>query len=324
MITYEKEISIIIPHYNTPRLLKKLLDSIPDIEEIEVIVVDDRSNLNVEEYKECIKKYSNRNICFLANDSLGKGAGVCRNIGIAKAVGKWLLFADADDYFTDNFYEELESYINSDAEIIYFIPTSIELDTGEEGIRHIEIERLVKNYIDESNKKNELELRYRFIQPVCKLIKHELVSCKKIFFDEIMVSNDCMFSVKTAFYANKIMASDKVIYCITRMKGSLTTKSSYDNFKVRLDTYIHYYHFLENNLSSQDFLLLNMHGRGYILRAISNGYGMKEIIQVYRVLHNNKICLFNKDMLNIKMMTSRLMKFIIKAKRENKYNGSYK
>ena len=35
--------SIIIPHYNSPNLLKRMLNSIPEREDIEIIVVDDCS-----------------------------------------------------------------------------------------------------------------------------------------------------------------------------------------------------------------------------------------------------------------------------------------
>jgi len=36
--------SFVIPHYNTPDLLQRLIDSIPQREDIEVIVVDDNSD----------------------------------------------------------------------------------------------------------------------------------------------------------------------------------------------------------------------------------------------------------------------------------------
>lgn len=321
MITYEKEISIIIPHYNTPRLLEKLLDSIPDNDEIEVIVVDDRSNEQLDEYKACIKKFANRNICFLDNNLSAKGAGVCRNIGMKQAVGKWLLFADADDFFMDDFYEKLKAFLDSDSEIIYFIPTSIELPTGKQGIRHVEREETIKKYIYESNKKNELDLRYCFVEPWSKLIKHQLVYDNNIFFDEIMFSNDGMFSIKSAFFAKKIAASEDVIYCITRSKGSLTTQNCYDNFLIRLNVFIRRYNFLKEHLSNQEFTLLNIHGRGYIWRAISNGYSLQEIVQVYSILRSNKVRLLNKDVFNVLLMIKHLRKFIYTVEREKIYES---
>ena len=43
-------ISIIIPHYNTPSLLKRCIDSIPIREDIEVIIVDDNSDSNIVDF----------------------------------------------------------------------------------------------------------------------------------------------------------------------------------------------------------------------------------------------------------------------------------
>ena len=36
--------SFVIPHHNTPDLLQRLIDSIPQREDIEIIVVDDNSD----------------------------------------------------------------------------------------------------------------------------------------------------------------------------------------------------------------------------------------------------------------------------------------
>src|SRR5699024_8599309 len=90
-------LSIIIPHYNSINTLQYLLESIPNYKDIEVIVIDDHSN--AESKKELIEigKKKSTNIKFLNNEPHKIGAGACRNIGLDKASGKWLLFADADD-----------------------------------------------------------------------------------------------------------------------------------------------------------------------------------------------------------------------------------
>ena len=49
----KKVLTIIIPHYNSPKLLDKLLDSIPEREELEVIVVDDNSESGKQITAEC-------------------------------------------------------------------------------------------------------------------------------------------------------------------------------------------------------------------------------------------------------------------------------
>lgn len=47
-----KILSVIIPHYETPLLLEKLLDTIPTEESIEVIVIDDCSVKYINEYQD--------------------------------------------------------------------------------------------------------------------------------------------------------------------------------------------------------------------------------------------------------------------------------
>ena len=132
-----KALSIIIPHYNTPKLLCKLLDSIPNIPQIEVLVIDDNSNYDITYYKQCKMKYEKRNVTFYENDPNKKGAGNARNIGLTYAKGKWLLFADADDFFLQDFWSIIKQFINDEADIIYFASTSVILETDTISDRHI-------------------------------------------------------------------------------------------------------------------------------------------------------------------------------------------
>ena len=46
--------SIVIPHYNSPTLLQRMLDSIPQREDIQIIVIDDcSSNENIKKLQLC-------------------------------------------------------------------------------------------------------------------------------------------------------------------------------------------------------------------------------------------------------------------------------
>lgn len=134
-----KEISIIIPHYNSYKKLERLLKSIPlDNLKVEVIVVDDNSK-DEEIYKNLQLEF--KNVIFLKNKSSNKGAGGARNEGLKIASGKWLLFADADDYFESGAFKKVFSNIDKKEDIIYFKPTSV-------------YEKTKKNLIDISILKN--------------------------------------------------------------------------------------------------------------------------------------------------------------------------
>lgn len=216
--------SIIIPHYNDLERLKNLVSTIPDRTDIEIIIIDDNSKVFPD-----IKNFPNRNITILLNDSGVQSAGTCRNIGLKKAKGKWLLFADSDDFFTSNAYDILDDYANKHYDIIYFSPTSLDLINGSFSNRHLSYVGLVKNYIKNKN----YDINYRFYVPWSKLISHSFIKKNQILFDEIIASNDVMFSLKAGIKATCIKAVDKAIYCVTKREGSLTTLVDNESLNVR-------------------------------------------------------------------------------------------
>jgi glycosyltransferase involved in cell wall biosynthesis len=89
----KKLLSIIIPVYNREKMITKALDSIPNLNSIEVIVVDDCSTDNT--YK-ILKEYKKIDLLiFKTKSNLGPGAA--RNIGIDEATGDYITFLDSDD-----------------------------------------------------------------------------------------------------------------------------------------------------------------------------------------------------------------------------------
>ena len=89
--------SIIIPHYNIPLLLERLLVSIPKRHDVEVIVADDGSPKKVCSELEAMASRRPEIRLLLLEGNLG--AGYARNAAIGVARGRWVLFADADDFF---------------------------------------------------------------------------------------------------------------------------------------------------------------------------------------------------------------------------------
>lgn len=272
------KVSIIIPHYNSSDLLRKLLASIPQRNDLEIIVVDDNSTENkVDELKREYKR-----VLFYRNNSLEHSAGKCRNIGLEHALGEWLLFADADDYFEKGMWEKIEPYLNQfNYDIIYFKPVSRFLNTMELANRHIRACKLIDDYRTSPDFINETKLRYLWEPPWSKLIRRSLVSENNIKFDCTMVANDIMFSMKIARAAKAIMASGETIYVITKGEGSLTASFTRENFETRLEVGICKYHFLRNNLTKQEWKIVDLLGKAYI--NLARQYGLKglDILKLY-------------------------------------------
>lgn len=221
--------SIIIPHKNSPLLLRKCLDSIPNQDDIQIIVVDDNSDSGKVDFS-CFPGVGKHNTEVYFTKE-GKGAGYARNVGMKYAKGRWLLFADADDYFTEGFVSDLNDYKDSEYDIVFFGTTSVYPETGEPAMRHIFLEELLYKAI---LSKNYDCLKYKRFSPVAKIVRRSLVVEFNICFDEVIVSNDAMFAIRTGHHAKKVFADSKVIYVITVQKGSLEYTASENFLRCRL------------------------------------------------------------------------------------------
>ncbi len=219
--------SVIIPHKNSPKLLHRLLDSIPRRDDLQIIVVDDNSDPEIVDFNNF--PGLNDSHVELYFDKMGKGAGHARNVGLEHAKGKWLVFADADDYFYPNAFSVIDKKISEENyDIIYFYCNSRDGETGE-----LISERLpdIKRGIDNSD--YDL-LKYKSYVPWGKVVRAELVELHHIRFEEIEASNDIMFSTKVGYYSSKVGTISDCLYCCTRNSSSLYFSPSNSRIKTRI------------------------------------------------------------------------------------------
>ena len=263
-MNYSFDYSVIIPHCNSVRFLPKLFSSIPTDGKIEVLLVDNSPEpITVQQVREVGVM---RDFTLLFSEPV-RGAGGARNVGIEKAQGKWLIFADADDYFAEGAFDVFFSKVDSDAEIIYTGMGGIYLDTGEKADRGDIYINLVRDYLCE--KKSEDDLRLGFASPCCKMISHDLVERHNLRYDEIRAGNDIYFSLTSGFYATKVEAVDFISYIATVSKGTLTKRRDYEVIKARLYSKLHCNQFLKGHGYSQ-----RQHSVMFALNAARN-YGVK-------------------------------------------------
>lgn len=298
------DISIIIPHYNSWDYLVELLETIPLKDEIEIIVVDDNSPDQEEKLKFMSKKYPHA--LFVKNNSSNKGAGAARNIGIEISNGRWILFADSDDLFDKDFFKKIEKYINTNYDIVYFSPYSININ-GENSKRHVMYKEYVNNYVKESNDFNKLKLKYYFVVPWSKLINRKVIIENKIEFEEIMYSNDILFSAKTGYYSNKIKADNNTIYIVRESEKSLTSNTDYKKFTIRFDAWRNYILFLRNNLKKEEVKILNLSAMTQLVQIKQKKLGIKELIYVLKNCLIYQIPIIDKRIIDINYVKKYLM-----------------
>ena len=210
--------SFIIPHKNCPDLLQRCVDSIPERDDVQVIVVDDNSD---EGKKPALKERKNLQVILLDAEH-SKGAGRARNVGLEHAEGKWLLFADADDYYTDYLPTLLEKYADDESTDIVYLNASKFDENGK--VTPFKTDRLIQNYIA-GVKGAEMELRYNLWTPWSRMVKKTIVDTNNIRFDELPATNDKMFCLYCSYYSNTISVESNVVYKYFRpIKGSITDK----------------------------------------------------------------------------------------------------
>lgn len=210
--------TIIIPHYNIPQLLERCVASIPMRDDIQTIVVDDCSP-DSPELTATVQRLKLRKNLEFYRTKLGGSAGRARNLGLDYALGKWLIFADADDFFDQSFSEKLDRYLNAEGDVIYFNFRSVR----SENISQISNRESDYNKFFEQYDKNHNEDNFRFLYctPWGKIIKRSLVENNKIRFDETRYANDAMFAVLVGCKAQSILPVDEVLYVLTERTGSL-------------------------------------------------------------------------------------------------------
>lgn len=108
-------ISIIITAYNSEKTIERCLNSILEnkYDDYEIILVNDGSTDKTEQI---IELFASDKIKYFSK--VNTGVADSRNYGIEKAKGEYITFVDSDDYVTNNYFENLDKYINEGIDII--------------------------------------------------------------------------------------------------------------------------------------------------------------------------------------------------------------
>ncbi|MDA3780173.1 MAG: glycosyltransferase [Bacteroidales bacterium] len=282
--------SIIIPHKNTPHLLQKCIDSIPSRDDIQIIIVDDNSVDQFQGY--CREEVE---IVYLKKSS---GAGFARNIGLQKAKGKWLLFADSDDYYLTDAFQILDNYKDSNFEVVFF-------DVKIEGGRRLNTNKIIQSF-NHKNKKSEIYLRYKNNVVWNKMIRKLFIDSYNIDFEECNVNNDVRFTLMIGLCMEKFIIEQSKLYCCTYRDSSMSyvkrdLEREFEYFKMSMKRNGFYKSIGESQLSRSLVLYISyiIYRRGlfsalkYFMYCFKNRNQLKESYNEYSLkfkmyLKNNK------------------------------------
>lgn len=212
VIDSSKNISVIIPVYNTAQYLEECLLSVLDQvdSKIEVIAIDDASS---DQSYEILIGYQKRypHLKVLQNSS-NIGPGPTRNVGLEVAQGKYIAFLDSDDSVNYNYFAcLLSSAEENESDIVY------------SGIspRSKAFEKFTRTYAPVSTDLNNLPVECRMTGIIGKLFCSDFLKKNNIkFLDEkIIIGEDIPFTWISYFCAEKISFAPMATYKY-RMHGS--------------------------------------------------------------------------------------------------------
>ena len=254
------------------------MDSIPQRDDVQVIVVDDHSSDDViTNLRQLEKENPLYSFVYLENNS---GGGKARNVGLSLAKGRFVFFADADDFFNTCFNDVLDEYSNSEYDLVFFKGNSVDTDTFKVTHRADHLNKYIDDFLTGKDPEG-LQLRYKFGEPWAKMIKRELITNNSVCFDETKIHNDTSFSYKVGFWGKLIKADNRELYCVTTRENSVSLTTSDDRILTRVyvfgkaEQFFHNHHIIVPvNDHYVQIVRLLVHGKFHLVH------------KSYRVLHS--------------------------------------
>lgn len=284
MINY----SIIIPHKNRADLLSRCLNALPRRDDLQIIIVDDNSDPNIVDFDSFPGMGDEHIEIYFTKE--GKGAGYARNVGLLHSKGKWVVFADSDDFYLDNLNEMMDRFLVSEAEMIIFKQKRIDAN-GKDKPCHYD------KYFDEAIATgNKEKLLLNYFCPIGRFIKKSFIDKYNIVFQEVRYSNDVLFILKCGLLARFIQVVNIPVYCVCETDNSLMRNKSWKNPYIRTKVALEGYSYVERCYSSinddswkwwwfswwQKTFILNKVAAIYLLPKIVKTVGVKLLFRIFK------------------------------------------
>lgn len=186
----KKEITIVIPVYNSEKYLSRCIDSILNqtCKNFEVLIINDGSTDNslkiIEEYS---KKYP-RIIKYVTQKNIG--VAKTRNKGINLCKTKYIMFVDNDDYLDCDYVSTLYNSINSSG-------SDMVISGYKRTNEHDQI-------ISSVQLVDEMWSYYMIMTPWAKIFNREFLKKNSIYFLDNNIGEDIYFNLLTIHESNDI------------------------------------------------------------------------------------------------------------------------
>ena len=239
---YKYDISIIIPVYNNEKYidacLKSILNQKFDINRIQVILINDGS---IDNSFKVMKKYENSNI--LVIDKENTGVSDTRNIGMQKALGKYIMFLDSDDYISNNTCRDIFNLFEKNYNDIDLITYPIVYDINKELKEHPRYSKLFYK----GTGVYDLTKDYNLIQATVNICIKNKFEDNNLFDINQNFSEDERFATEILMNKKKIGFCKEATYYYRRHVG--TANDTITNPFYSFEMVLNYYEYLFKKFS---------------------------------------------------------------------------
>lgn len=247
-------VSIIVPVYNARDYMRRCVDSIlkQEYEDFELLLMDDGSNDGSKEICDDYAAADERVRVFHKDNS---GVSDTRNLAIRQAGGKYLQFADSDDWLTPDATKLMVraaedsgcDMVISDFYRVVGERVSQKGDIEEDGV-------LSQGEFAGYMMENPADFYYGVLWN--KLYRKDIVEKHHLCMDtEISWCEDFMFNLEYLRYTEKVYALHAPVYYYVKRKGSLVTQglSITKTIKMKLMVFEYYNNFYKHVLDEEDY-----------------------------------------------------------------------
>lgn len=195
-------VSIIVPIYNTAKMLECCLSSIVNqtYKDIEIILVNDAST---DGSYEIAKKFAEKDKRIRLFNRPHKGVSAARNFGLDVAKGEYIQFIDSDDYVELNMIEVMLNKLieeNADIVVCNYTHPSIKNYASDEIFDTTKVEDCLRFY----------QITFAAHIPWNKLYKREIIKTR--FDEEVSFSEDDLFGLSNLFNSKKLVTISNILY----------------------------------------------------------------------------------------------------------------
>ena len=267
MVNKPPLVSVIVPTFNSAPFLQRCFDSIfnQSMKDLEIIAVDDLSSDDTVAILESYRR--SRGLTVVQSQVKGLPGGA-RNLGLERALGKYISFIDSDDWIDTNFLHTMVRSIESSGACVSVSGVKREWDNAKNSsVRYrYSVENVVDGRFALSLLSHTIDQDVSISAIVCnKLFRSDFLQKNGLRFIENIYNEDDVFMFEALRNAQRVHLTDGTYYHQYQRRGSasrnfgrkhiddlfqafstirdkLTTSGQFDAFK------LHYYAFFEKCL----------------------------------------------------------------------------